>query len=127
VSLPPRKNFIKRSAIKRKPRPKAETVRAHGEAERREWMTRQPCVICGDRPSVAAHLKSGGTGRKDDVERTVPMCVPHHDEFDGRKVAGGKRTFLAKYGKTMDWMFRVAALIDERWREYATTDRGFTP
>lgn len=80
-------------------------IRAHGTPEFREWIKSQGCVVCGRVPSDAAHLKSGGTGRKDDVAGTVPLCSTivargysgHHDEYDGRQRAGGKRAFLAKY------------------------------
>lgn len=98
--LPRRTAPLKRSRIKRRPKSKATMERTHGTVEHREWIKRQPCVVCGRTPSDAAHLKSGGTGRKDDVERTVPMCsnvVPagyegHHTEYDA-----GKQSFRAKY------------------------------
>lgn len=78
----------------------ANLKRAHGSADHRAWMKRQPCVVCGRTPSDAAHLKSGGTGRKDDWQHTVPMCSTiveagysgHHDEYDD-----GKQSFRAKY------------------------------
>lgn len=108
------------SRIKRHARPAAQTERAHGSAERREWTKTRPCAICGRTPSDAAHVRSGGTGRKDDVERTVPLCsddipsgyIGHHSEYDGRKHAGGKRTFEAKYGVDM------LALADENERAW---------
>jgi hypothetical protein len=99
-----------------------ELERAHGDAEFRAWMKRQPCVVCGRTPCDAAHLKSGGMGRKDDVGNTVPMCSTqpgysgHHDEYDGRKRAGGKKTFLAKYPQ-LD-LPALAAAIAARWQAY---------
>lgn len=66
-------------------------------------MKRQRCVVCGRTPCDAAHVTCGGAGRKDDVAGTVPMCstlpgyIGHHDEYDGRKRAGGKKTFAKKY------------------------------
>lgn len=49
-------------------------LRAHGPAERRAWMKAQPCVVCGRTPSDAAHIRTGGTGRKSDADQTVPLC-----------------------------------------------------
>lgn len=99
--------------------------RAHGEPEFREWIKGEPCVVCGRTPSDAAHLKSGGTGRKADVTATVPMCstIPalgysgHHDEYDGRQRAGGKQTFAAKYPH-LD-LPALAAETQRRWLERA--------
>lgn len=115
---------MKRSWIKRRPQSPEETERKYGTAERREWMTRQPCVICGARPSVSAHLVTGGTGRKADASKTVPMCTDHHDEYDGRKVAGGRKTFLAKYRLTLDELLDLADWIESRWQAYAAASRA---
>jgi hypothetical protein len=92
--------------------------RAHGSPERRAWMKTQPCAICGRVPSDAAHVKNGGGSRKADAALTVPLCsdgpgaLGHHAEYDGRKHAGGKRTFEKKYGVDM---LALAAATDARW------------
>lgn len=109
---------------RRRPSPE-ETDRKYGSPERREWMARQPCIICGKRPSVSAHIKTGGIGRKADARFTVPMCSDHHDEYDGRKVAGGRATFLAKYSLTMDQMLELAEWVESRWQQYAAVDRAW--
>jgi hypothetical protein len=114
----------KRAGIQRRnaARHARELERTHGDADFRAWMKRQPCVVCGRRPCDAAHLKSGGIGRKDDVGGTVPMCSTttagpgHHDEYDGRTKAGGKKTFLAKYPH-LD-LPALAAAIAARWQAY---------
>jgi hypothetical protein len=93
-----------------------ETERAFGTPERRNWMTRQRCIICRKRPSMSCHIDSGGTGRRDDAERTVPMCMNHHDEYDGRKHAGGKLTFLLKYKLTRDDLLAKAKYFEEKWQ-----------
>jgi hypothetical protein len=84
-----------------------EADRIYGTPEHRAWMKRQPCVICGRTPSDAAHLTNGGTGRKDDWERSLPLCADypdqgcvkrgHHSEYDG-----GKRSFRAKYAVDLE-------------------------
>jgi hypothetical protein len=81
--------------IKPKSRPKAETERAHGPAEYREWMKSQPCIVrgCREQPCDAAHIHSGGTGRKGDYTETVALCSTrprdgyrgHHEQYDARK------------------------------------------
>jgi hypothetical protein len=80
-------------------------LRAHGEPEFRAWIKGEPCVVCGRTPCDAAHLRNGGASRKADVTETVPMCSTlvalgysgHHDEYDGRQRAGGRKAFAAKY------------------------------
>jgi hypothetical protein len=91
-----------------------ELDRTHGDPDFRAWIKRRPCVVCGRTPCDAAHLKSGGTGRKDDVSGTVPLCstigsyVGHHDEYDGRAFAGGKQTFAANYPHLDLWALAAA-------------------
>jgi hypothetical protein len=99
---------LRRSRITRHPVSAEETERKYGTAERREWMTRQPCVICNRRPSVSAHL-----------------CTDHHDEYDGRKVAGGRLTFLAKYRLTMEQLLTLARRTEERWQAYVAVERAW--
>ena len=100
MTLPPRKAPIRRTRIKHRPKSKALMLRTHGTPEHRAWMKEQPCLICDRTPCDAAHLKSGGTGRKDSYTRSVPLCSTivaagysgHHDEYDA-----GKQSFRAKY------------------------------
>lgn len=115
---------MKRSQIKLHARSPEETERIYGSPERREWMTRQHCVICGARPSVGAHVRSGGMSRKDDASRQVPMCQTHHDEYDGRLLPGGKKTFMAKYDLTADGMLGLADWVESRWQEYRAVERA---
>lgn len=113
-----RSGSIARAPMKKRPKSKALMLRTHGTVEHREWIKRQPCVVCGRTPSDAAHLKNGGMGRKDDVTGTVPMCsdvIPagysgHHTEYDA-----GKQSFRAKYPHlnleqlAVDWAAKFAA------------------
>jgi hypothetical protein len=115
---------VKRSGIRRRRRPEEETERIYGPPERRAWMTRQSCVICGARPSVNAHVRTGGTGQKAPYTEIVPMCVQHHNEYDGRTRVGGRKTFLAKYRLTLDDLLKLAAKVEARWLVYAATRRA---
>ena len=48
------------------------------------YVTRQPCLICGRRPSDAHHLRfaqNRALGRKVSDEFTVPLCRGHHREL----------------------------------------------
>src|SRR5262249_5703265 len=47
-------------------------------------VTKQPCVVCGKRPSDAHHLRFAqlpALGRKVSDEFTVPLCRAHHREI----------------------------------------------
>lgn len=74
--------------IKRKTRMKganrerkaANLERAHGPAERREWIKTLPCANCGIVGySEGAHIKNGGMSKKADARFIVPLCGQHHD------------------------------------------------
>lgn len=117
---------MKRTAIRRHPRPEAETIRIHGEPEFRAWIKRQPCVFARLDPdmgehageSVAAHIKGDGTSRKADVQFTVPMCHSCHDRYDGRAKAGGRLTFLSEMRLTMEQVFGLAERVHRQWGAY---------
>jgi hypothetical protein len=114
----------------------ANLTRAHGSPEFREWIKQRPCVACGRTPSDAAHLKSGGTGRKDDVTGVVPLCSDFpgdgcmvygcHSRYDGRAPGWGKKTFRA-YHAHVD-LEHEARRIEELWaglgRQSALTPIG---
>ena len=110
-----RKAPMKRAWIRRRPRPRAQTIRCHGVPAFREWMKQQPCAVCGRTPSDAAHLKNGGLSRKADVKDTLPLCSDtfgysgHHSEYDA-----GKKSFRVKY-RHVD-LEAKAAETHARWR-----------
>ena len=109
---------MKRSPMKRHPRPEAETLRIYGTPERREWVTRQPCAVCGVTPSVNAHAGpkgSKGTGYKAACCWIVPLCQTHHDEYDGRSSPSSKKAFEAAYNIDLA---HAASLTDARWEQY---------
>ena len=59
-----------------------------------KWIAERPCVICGDSPCDAAHIKyadarvgkplSSNIGMKADDRFTLPLCRYHHEEQHGR-------------------------------------------
>ena len=72
VSPPPAKpRRVKRKNVKRA---KANHERAYGD--KASWIRAQPCLVCGYDvlPSHAAHVTSGGMGRKSDSTMLVPLC-----------------------------------------------------
>ena len=49
-------------------------------------VAKQPCLVCGRRPTDAHHLRfaqSPALGRKVSDEFTVPLCRAHHREVHG--------------------------------------------
>jgi len=53
------------------------------DKDHKRFVTKQPCLICGRRPSDAHHLRfaqSHALGRKVSDEFTVPLCRAHHRE-----------------------------------------------
>lgn len=77
---PARRQPLKRSRIKKRPRSRSERERIYGPKGYVEWIHEQPCVGCGFVPSSCAHIKTGGTGRKADWTQTVPLCETHYGE-----------------------------------------------
>lgn len=107
-SAPTSRAWINRTTPKqRKGRKPSETERAHGPEEFREWTKRQKCIVrsCTAQPCDAAHVHSGGTGRKDDWTRVVPLCSTqpyfgyegHHEQYDK-----AKKSFAKQHGLEMD-------------------------
>ena len=63
-----------------------------------KWVAKQPCLICGRRPSDAHHLRyaqNPALGRKVSDEFTVPLCRGHHRE-------------VHHCGDEADWWAKVA-------------------
>jgi hypothetical protein len=113
--------------IKPKPRPPAETERAHGPVEYREWMKSQRCIVrgCRAQPCDSAHIRSGGTSRKADWTETVPLCSTrprdgyrgHHEQYDARK-----KSFPLEHDLDMA---AEAAANQRRWRTVAARRLSF--
>ena len=61
-----------------------------------QFVTKQPCLVCGRQPCDAHHLRfaqSRGLGLKVSDEFTVPLCRAHHRE-------------LHQSGKEVEWWAR---------------------
>lgn len=111
---------LKRSAIKRKPRKKSERERIYGPKGYVEWIHEQPCVACGWTPSECAHIRTGGTGRKDDWTRTIPLCGPHIDHRYTKITIGCHKLYDLKmrvipFNTTPE---KLAAENHSRWQEF---------
>jgi len=56
-------------------------MRRHRDRDHLKFVTLQPCLLCGRRPSDAHHLRfaqSAALGRRVSDEFTVPLCRLHH-------------------------------------------------
>jgi len=61
----------------------AKTIRLRDKGHR-EFVARQPCLLCGRTPADPHHLRFAqprALGRKVSDEFTVPLCRVHHDEL----------------------------------------------
>lgn len=98
---------IKRSRVRPRnaKRRTSEWARAYGSKARVQWVKSQPCILCGERPSENAHIRTGGMGRKADACLIVPLCRTHHEGFH--------RFGKAKMELAYDVSFAHAALQTE--------------
>jgi hypothetical protein len=68
------------------------------DKEHVKFVAKQPCLVCGRRPSDAHHLRFAqhrALGRKVSDEFTVPLCRGHHREVHG---CGEEAAWWAKAG-----------------------------
>ena len=80
-------------AGRRRRRVAAKTIRLR-DKEHCQYLTTQPCVVCGRTPSEAHHIRFAqprALGRKVSDEYTVPVCRLHHRELHryGDEAPGG--------------------------------------
>ena len=98
--------------MNRTPIPKRRRARRgpwRSEAYRR-WIASQPCMICGNPETQAAHTERGGMSMKGSDASCVPLCVRHHLEFDG-KIRNGSVSELQR-----SEFQEAAAVFYFRWR-----------
>lgn len=96
MSVGQRKKPIARSPMKRgRKRSASERGRIYGTAERLDWLHSLPCCVTGVRGDIeAAHVVTGGTGRKADAKWLVPMARELHRQLHQH----GVRTFQKRWG-----------------------------
>lgn len=85
-------------------------------------MRDQPCIACGRRGYCdSAHIESGGTGRKADYTKTVPLCGVLWSIVDNchKEAHRGQETFATKYGIDLT---EAAAETESRWLSHSTED-----
>ncbi len=110
-----RKKRMKRQRVQKRSRPNPVAIRVLDhladvlgglrDSVRRAWVATLPCLICGNHNTFACHTVNGGTAYKGTDQGTVPLCLVHHDEYDGRrKLANGwvgKKAFEVFYSINM--------------------------
>lgn len=89
-----------------------EFARAYGSKERVEWVKSLPSVVCGERPCVNAHVRTGGTGRKADAKWIVPMTDVEHQNYH----VVGKR-FFEQWAGNID-LDALATATEAAWQSH---------
>lgn len=135
---------IKRSPIKRlnPRRRKSEFARCYHSKERVAFVKSLPCVGCGFDPRTNiygacenAHIETGGTSRKSDYTKVVPLCAPHpvggrigrlvvfrSEEGCHRDLHHlGRESFEAKYKVNLE---KAAAETEKRWLDFSSSEQG---
>lgn len=110
-----KKTPMKRRNVKRK---KSEWARAYHSKERVEFVKSLPCRVptcAAMSPSENAHAETGGTGRKADYDKILPLCTKHHRELHDH----GQETFEAKH--------EITLLECADWTEWKWLNRGDFP
>lgn len=78
----PKHDVRARKDRRQRERAEREWHRAYGSDCRVRYVRALPCVFCGATPSVNAHIKTGGKGRKADARYIVPACADCHHQMD---------------------------------------------
>lgn len=77
------------------------------------------CLVswCGE-PAQDHHIENGGTGRKADYTKIVPLCLMHHEQCHHI----GRESFERVYGLNLA---DAAAQTEKRWQRFqAHTQRS---
>lgn len=122
--LPKRKKGLRKTGIRRKPRPPEETERIYGSPERREWIKSLPCgfvIVCRSfsgvtighcvPPILNCHTVNDGRGRKGHYSTIVPGCDRHHTMYDQYQGPFGRDSAIREAVKNF------AGLIESAWQE----------
>ena len=92
-------------------RPKSEQTRIYGPPGFVEWIQSLPSVASGKGPCEAAHVGTGGMGRKGDWTSIIPLTVQEHR---AELHQWGPRTFEARYRLSLA---DEVAMIQRLWRQ----------
>jgi hypothetical protein len=92
-------------------------------------VAKQPCLVCGRRPTDAHHLRfaqSSTLGRKVSDEFTVPLCRGHHREVHR---CGDEAAWWGKFGIDAAATARILWLttrpfLDSKLRNEADLETG---
>ena len=102
-----RRQFIKRTPLKRRPR----KVRRNEDPAYLDWIRTLPCVIClRDYPiqlgaTEAAHIGQRGFAQKSSDRETIPLCGRHHRwGKDAHHVLG--KHFFERHGLNREELIR---------------------
>jgi len=89
---------------------------AHGEdQDYREWLKRQPCVVCGRTPCDPAHVGLRGLGIKCPDREAISLCPGHHrrDGWPDSQHRLGKR-FWVYHGLNRE---KIIAELNRRYEK----------
>lgn len=92
-----------------------EWERAYGSEARVRWVQSLRCLVpgCTRWPSDNAHIETGGTGRKADADRIVPLCRAHHTDGPDSLHALAREGFEQRHGLDLA---AEAERVDASWR-----------
>lgn len=95
--------------LEKRERSERQFARKYGSIQRVEFVKSLACFAgsCHVRPSENAHIENGGTGRKANADKIIPLCHAHHVEFDA-----GHARFAAKYFLDLELL---AAWVERSW------------
>jgi len=64
-----------------------------------------PCILCGSPPpTTASHIKTRGSGGKDEPFNVTPMCFDCHRYFeDNRRIVIMNKSYFRQYLKELGW------------------------
>lgn len=77
---------MKRTELKRGLGPKKGRGFAASPAQRNK-VREESCLICARSPVDPAHLIARARGAGDDPREVIPLCRPHHAEYDTGKLS----------------------------------------
>lgn len=130
---------LKRPGLKRsRIAPRSKTGRYARRDRQREymlWVKTQPCLVCGRKPTEAAHTGSRGFGQKAPDQFVIPLCPDHHrHRRDALDVAGARRfqelhgiVIRAEIERLWGLFLRATGKMALPWAANVDEKTGITP